>query len=372
MIVFCHLLNDNSGSPVILKQTIRAVAGAHGDHILFVGSQGRGCLEEAGVPIFRYWYRRSRFRLLTLFTYTASQLFLYRALSQAKLPVDALIYVNTLLPFGAALWGARHGRTVLYHAHEVSISPGLLRRFLVRMVEKTARHVFYVSEDHRARLPISGVPSAVLPNPVSPEIADLGFSTPYAARRTGHFEVLMLASPRDFKGVPEFLALAGKLQARSDICFTLVLNADPDEIAQYLPKALPENIDVHPRTDTPAHFYARADVLLNLSRVDLWVETFGLTIVEGMAFGLPVIAPPVGGPMEIVTHGQEGYLADSRDGAELERLLLTLADNPQKAMAMSEAARRRAHDFTVERFTKALRAQTDLLLTSPANEKNPE
>lgn len=210
--------------------------------------------------------------------------------------------------------------------------------------------------------------STILPNPVSPEIADLVFSTPYAARRTGHFEVLMLASPRDFKGVPEFLALAGKLQARSEIRFTLVLNADPDEIAQYLPKALPENIDVHPRTDTPAHFYAGADVLLNLSRVDLWVETF----VEGMAFGLPVIAPPVGGSMEIVTHGQEGFLADSRDGNELERLLLTLIDNPQKAVAMSEAARRRARDFTVERFTKALRAQMDLLLSSPANEKNPE
>ena len=183
----------------------------------------------------------------------------------------------------------------------------------------------------------------------------------------------MLASPRDFKGVPEFLKLARQVITRLDVHFTLVLNGDVAEIARYLPaSSLPSNVEVFPRTSTPEMFYSKADVLLNLSRVDLWVETFGLTIVEGMAFGLPVIAPIVGGPPEIVTDGQEGFLVDSRDSAALKQRLLSLVDEPNRALAMSEAARRRAHDFTVERFAKALQEQIGPLTNSMPNEKNTE
>ncbi len=360
MIVFCHLLNDNSGSPVVLREAIRALAG-EGD-TLFVGSQGRGVLEEAGVPIRRYWYRRSRFRPVTLVTFALSQLFLYRALARARLPQDAVIYANTLLPFGAALWARRNGRALLTHVHETSISPAPLKRFLVGIVEKTAGRVLYVSEDNRTRLPIRDVPSAVVANPVSEAIGEAGRTTPYVPRRSGAFNALMLASPRDFKGIPEFLDLARHLSARPDIRFTLVLNGEPEDVARYLPpEDVPANVAVHSRTAEPQRFYAKADVLLNLSRVDQWIETFGMTIIEGMAFGLPTIVPPVGGPAEIVTDGREGVLVDSRDGDALERAVLALADAPDKAQAMSDAARSRADDYTAARFAADLRAQIALL-----------
>ena len=357
MIIFCHLLNDNSGSPVVLREAIHAL-GPHLDgSFLLVGSQGRGQLDIADVPIRRYWYRRSNRRIITLLTYAASQFFLYRALSRATIPEGSLIYVNTLLPFGAALWGWRNRRPVLYHVHEISITPSFFRWILVKIVELTARHVFYVSEDHRMRLEIRGVPSTILYNPIDPEIARRGFATPYAPRRAGYFEVLMLASPRNYKGVPEYLDLARRLSWRDDIRFTLVLNAEPPEIEAYLSQyCLSGNVLVHHRTDAPEEFYAKANVLLNLSRVDMWLETFGLTIVEGMAFGLPAIAPPVGGPSEIITHGQEGFLVDSRDSAALDQHLLALADDPNTTLAMSAAARRRARDFSQARFSEELRA----------------
>lgn len=372
MIVFCHLLNDTSGSPTVLRDAIRALAPAGTEGVLFVGSQGRGVLETAGVPIRRYWYRRSRYRIVTLFTYLASQAALYRALKRARLPDDAIVYVNTLLPFGAALWARRTGRQVVYHLHEVSISPGILRKFLVGIVERSARQVFYVSKDHGERLPVHGVPSTVLHNPAAPAISEAGAATPYAPRRSGRFEVLMLASPRDYKGVPEFLALARRLGPRTDIHFTLVLNADEAEVAQYLPATLPSNLTVHPRTDRPDRFYRTADVLLNLSRPDLVVETFGLTIVEAMCFGLPAIVPPVGGPAEIVTEGRDGWRVDARDGAALEHAVLTLADAPQTALAMSKAARARAQDFTFDRFAAQLRDQVARIADTPPRPEAPQ
>lgn len=356
MIVFCHLLNDTSGSPMVLRQAIRALAPAGEDAVLFVGSQGRGALETAGVPIQRYWYRRSGARIVTLFTYLASQLFLYRALVRARLPADALVYVNTLLPFGAALWGHTTGRRVIYHLHEVSVTPGLLRRFLTDIARRTAARLIYVSNDHRARLPIADAASVVIANPVDPDLLAKARATAPRAR-TGVFEVLMLASPRDFKGVPECLALARALRDRDDIRFTLVLNGTPAEVDAYLaPQDVPDNLAVHPRTEDPAGFLAAADLVVNLSRVDLWIETFGLTLIEAMAFGVPVIAPPIGGPVEIVTDGREGWLIDSRDPDKLQTAVTRMADDTALYAKMSAAARDRAGAFTFEAFSQALSA----------------
>ena len=354
MIVFCHLLNDRSGSPTVLRATLD-VLNARADGLLYVGSQGRGVLEEASVPTRRYWYRRSRHRIVTLFTYFASQIALYRALSQAKdIPDDATVFVNTLLPFGAMLWGRRTGRHVVVHVHEVSITPGLLRRFLTRCAGRCAAQLLYVSKDHRARLPIDGPPSRIVPNSVSPHLA--ARATDYVPRRSGAFNVLMLASLRGYKGVEEFMSLAEALKSRNDITFTLVLNAEPAEVATFASRhASATNVTIHPRTDDPAYFYERADLVLNLARVDQWIETFGLTLAEAMTFGIPVIAPSVGGPAEIVTHGCEGYCIDSRNGTELQKAVTFLADAPETHAAMSRAARTRAQDFTFDAYAKALR-----------------
>ena len=360
MIVFCHLLNDRSGSPQVLHAAITALGGAAAaDNRLYIGSQGRGVLEECDIQTERYWYRRSRFRLVTLFTYIFSQFLLYFKLSRARdIPADAVIYVNTLLPFGAALWGHRTGRKVVYHLHEVSVSPRLLRRFLCGIVARTAAVVFYVSNDHRARLPIDGLRAVTLSNPIDPALQKRGHATPYTPRRSGKFNVLMLASPRDFKGVPEFMRLAASLLARKDLCFTLVLNAGQSEADTYAAQTrVPENVTVHPRTDQPSDFYAEADVLVNLSRVDMWVETFGLTLAEAMAFGVPVIAPPLGGPAEMVEDGVEGYLIDSRHHDALHSLLIKLADDPALCMALSAAARHRADRLSFGQFAAQLLAE---------------
>jgi len=357
MIVFCHLLNDRSGSPTVLRATLGAL-NARKNGVLYVGSQGRGVLEEAQVTTRRYWYRRSRHRIVTLFTYFASQLALYLVLSRSRdIPADATVFVNTLLPFGAMLWGRRHGRRVVVHVHEVSITPVLLCRFLTLCAGRCASQLLYVSSDHRSRLPIDGPPSQIVPNPVSKVLAARAENCALRPDAKRVFNVLMLASLRGYKGVEEFMALAAALRLRGDIAFTLVLNAEADEVSAFAARhPVASNVTIHPRTDDPAYFYERADLVLNLSRVDQWIETFGLTLVEAMTFGIPVIAPPIGGPAELVTHGREGYCIDSRDGAALRDAVVSLADTPESYATMSLAARTRAKDFTFDAYAKSLRA----------------
>lgn len=345
----------------MLRATLEAL-NASKEGILLVGSQGPGVLDDVGVPMRRYWYRRSRYRIVTLFAYLFSQAMLYRALSRIRnVPADAVIFVNTLLPFAAMLWGRQTGRRVVVHVHEISITPGLLRRFLTSCAARSADLLVYVSNDHRARLPIKGPPALIVPNPVGPGL--VARADGYAPRKgRQQFRVLMLASLRAYKGINEFMALAKGFQARTDIAFDLVLNAEADDVAAFAKRhSDAANVTIHPRTDDPAKFYSSADMVLNLSRVDDWIETFGLTLVEAMTFGLPVIAPPVGGPVEIVTHGTDGYCIDSRDGAALHQAVLKLADDPETYDAMARAARSKAQRFSFEAYAAALRAALNTL-----------
>ena len=165
MIVFAHLLNDRSGSPRVLCSSIAALREDEDRVRLFVGSEGSGCLDDAGIETTRYWYRRTPYRLLTLITYTASQFSLLARLFRTRdIDRDALIYVNTLLPFGAAVYGWMTGRPVVYHLHEISVSPAPLRWFLTAIARRTAQHLIYVSDFHRGCLPISDLAARTVHN----------------------------------------------------------------------------------------------------------------------------------------------------------------------------------------------------------------
>ena len=358
MIVFCHLLNDNSGSPRVLRDAIKTIAGA--DDMLFVGAHGDGLLSNTGLTTRKYWYWRTGWRIPTLFTYLASQVFLYRALRRCAkdIPQDAIIYVNTLLPFGAALWARRNRRRVLWHVHEISISPAPLRWALIAIASRTADRLIYVSQEHRSRLPIGQVSAGVVHNAISEELFEKAQSHEYVLRRDGVFRVLMLASLRRYKGIPEFMALARAFAHRNDIRFVLVANEAEPDVRRYLAAhPPPENMDLHPRTDDPARYYRDASVLLNLSRPDMWVETFGLSVAEAMGFGIPVIAPPVGGPAEILRDGIDGFLIDSRETKRLCDCIGKLADDKDLCLRLSQNARDRSREFAPQRFRQRLAEQ---------------
>jgi glycosyltransferase involved in cell wall biosynthesis len=62
------------------------------------------------------------------------------------------------------------------------------------------------------------------------------------------------------------------------------------------------------------------DLLVQPSRY----EGFGLTVVEGIAAGLPVLVSDIEGPMEIIAGGQLGWSFKSEDAEDLARKLVEL------------------------------------------------
>lgn len=344
MIVFTHLLNDRSGSPRVLKSVIENTGSAERAK-LYIGSDGDGILAAVEIETRKYWYRRTRYRVLTMATFFISQAHLLWSLLRSRdIPGDAVVYVNTLLPFGAGLFGCLTNRPVVYHIHEVSLSPVILQKFLVAMARISATRLIYVSDSHQAMLPIAPRRSVVVYNTIDKSLAASALSHDYRHRQDGLFVVLMLASARVYKGLPEFMNLARSFAGRTDIAFHLVLS-DANEVDE-----VASNVTLLPPANDTARYYAGASVVLNLSRPDLWVETFGLTVLEAMAFGIPVIAPPVGGPAELVTDGREGFLIDSRNGDGLATAVARLADDEALCLRMSHHAKTRAAQFGHEAF----------------------
>ncbi len=364
--VFVHLLNDFSGSPKVLRQTIQAASTRGRRAKLYVGSPGEGFLSDCGIPMISFRYERSRWRVGTLVSYTLSQCCLFwKLLRDRSIERDAIVYVNTLLPCGASLFGKFTARKVICHVHEVALSPRPLHSFLVQVARVSSTLNVFVSDAHKSALAITGPPARRVYNALDDDFLREAQVSEYEPRRGGRFTVLMVGSLRDYKGIPELLNLASDLTPHAGIRFELLVNDDQAGVDRYFStRTIPSNLSVTTRTrDTPS-FYRRASLVLNLSRVDQWVETFGMTILEAMAFGVPVVAPPVGGPPEILSDGVEGFLVDSRDRELLRRRVLQLYQDPALCFAMSKAGRARASQFSAAHFADQIGAAIESVASS--------
>jgi len=99
----------------------------------------------------------------------------------------------------------------------------------------------------------------------------------------------------------------------------------------------------------PADHVQLMDVLVNASGAD---EAFGMTLIEAMAAGVPVLAVAAGGPSEIVVHGDSGVLVpDASPRALCEGLAGLLADPGYRTRLAQGGVRRHAEAFTAEAFT---------------------
>jgi D-inositol-3-phosphate glycosyltransferase len=92
-----------------------------------------------------------------------------------------------------------------------------------------------------------------------------------------------------------------------------------------------------PRTDMP-QWYRSADVVAAAP----WYEPFGLTPLEAMACGVPVVGTAVGGLTDTIVDGHTGELVPPRDPRALGLTLRTLLADPVRRLAYGSAALDRA------------------------------
>ncbi len=84
-----------------------------------------------------------------------------------------------------------------------------------------------------------------------------------------------------------------------------------------------------------ASLYASFDVFVHSGPHD----TFGQTLQEAAASGLPVVAPAAGGPLDLVRDGTTGFLVAPGSGSALAGAVSRLAANPALRAAQGRAGR---------------------------------
>lgn len=99
------------------------------------------------------------------------------------------------------------------------------------------------------------------------------------------------------------------------------------------------------------HLYGASDVFVTTP----WYEPFGITPLEAMACGLPVVGSNVGGIKFSVRDGETGYLVPPRTPSAVADRLIELHALPGLAASLAENARRRTEDlFTWSAVTESL------------------
>jgi phosphatidylinositol alpha 1,6-mannosyltransferase len=122
--------------------------------------------------------------------------------------------------------------------------------------------------------------------------------------------------------------------ARAPGVRTVVVGDGPD--AASLRRALPTVTFVGARHGSElAAFFASLDVFVHTG-LD---ETFCQSVQEALSSGVPVVAPASGGPLDLVRHGENGYLWHPDAAGSLPGAVTELVRSPALRQRMGRAAR---------------------------------
>src|SRR5688572_8513605 len=89
------------------------------------------------------------------------------------------------------------------------------------------------------------------------------------------------------------------------------------------------------------YYYSAADVFITTP----WYEPFGITPLEAMACGIPVVGSAVGGIKMTVADGETGYLVPPQNPEALADRLAMLITRPRLREQFGASGRRRVQRF---------------------------
>lgn len=107
------------------------------------------------------------------------------------------------------------------------------------------------------------------------------------------------------------------------------------------------NLDIHSRKEDVTPFYNQASVVVNLSDKEKFIETFGMTALESMSTGVPIIVPTEGGIAEMVD-GQNGYKIDVQDLPKIEDTITKMLSDKSLYLRLSENALAKSKEYDID------------------------
>ena len=251
-------------------------------------------------------------------------------------------------------------RSILTYHGSVEPSSGLLAYLsyrLLPLISRRAGRVVAVSEGLGQELvskwQAPAARTTVLLNPVYfPRSAPVPARDELAARPNLVLAAGRLSREKDFTTLLRAFALLQRPDAR-----LVILGKGPDRErleAEITRLGLGQSVSMPGYSPEPWAHYQQAKCLVSSSTSEL----FGNTIVEALAYGLPVVATACSGPSEIIRNPSHGQLVPIGDAAALAGAIRTALDEPGDP----EARRARADQFSFDARVPAYEALiTDVL-----------
>ena len=147
------------------------------------------------------------------------------------------------------------------------------------------------------------------------------------------------------KGFPVALAAFSKVLVDVPDAALIVVGEGKDrESLGLLTASARARVDMRgavPNEETPP-YHAASEVFVASA---VGQESFGMSLVEAMAAGLPVVASDIAGYRDVVSDGVDGLLVPPRDPEALATGLVRVLKEPDLARRLGEAGRERAGTF---------------------------
>jgi glycosyltransferase involved in cell wall biosynthesis len=146
-----------------------------------------------------------------------------------------------------------------------------------------------------------------------------------------------------WKGGPIFQAVHRALSDRSDVGLVLFGRASESMVSA-------KSFGFVPDEGTMALIMNSADIFVSAATE----ESFGQTLLEASACGVPCVALRVGGVGDVIEHGRTGLLVVSHSAKEIVKAVDELISNPGLRLELGKNARAKVErEFTLVRQAEA-------------------
>ena len=281
----------------------------------------------------------------------------------------SILHVHYAIPHATSAWIARemlreqgsdvsvittlHGTdiTLVGQAHAYQA----ITKFSIEKSDHITAVSQYLKDETVRAFGCAGCDVQVIPNFVDPAVYDrdrwrheLRESLP-----AGHKVVMHVSNFRSVKRVRDVVRIFARVRAAMPSTLVMVGDGPDRAAAEEEARELGIDKDVRflGRIEMVAPLLACADLFLLPSQT----ESFGLSALEALSSGAPVIASAVGGLSEVVRNGETGCLLPLGDTAAMGDAAIGILSDSAQWTRMSEAAKRDARerfaiDSIVERY----------------------
>ena len=262
-----------------------------------------------------------------------------------------LLHVHYAIPHATSAWIAKemlrkdgeditvittlHGTDITLVGQDRSYYP--ITRFSIEKSDRITAVSVFLKKETIAAFGCTGCDVEVIHNFIDPDVYRRARYASQLRDVAGDRKVLIHVSNfREVKRVRDVVRIFARVQR--EIPSILIMVGDgPDRAdaeAEAREQGLADAVHFLGKIDTVAPLLASSDLFLLPSNF----ESFGLSALEALACGVPVVGSNAGGLPEVVREGETGMLRPVGDLDGMVTVAIEILGNPERWQAMSEAA----------------------------------